>query len=102
MGNLQVITQSEFTKKSWKARPNYLFAAKDTTCPLGLGELSRAATAMPSHIVRFHNILTGFLFLSQAGLYLLSFVFSSSSVFFAQLISCASPKMSGFSFVQVM
>lgn len=47
MGNLQVITQSEFTKKSWKARPNYLFAAKDTTCPLGLGELSRAATAMP-------------------------------------------------------
>lgn len=51
MGNLQAITQPEFTKKSWKGYPNYLFAAKDATCPLGLGELSRAAGTMPIALV---------------------------------------------------
>ena len=47
MPNLKGVNKTEFTKKSWKNISNFLFAAKDPTCPLGLSELPKAMAAVP-------------------------------------------------------
>lgn len=47
MPNLKAVNKTEFTKKSWKNISNFLFAAKDSTCPLGLSELPKAMSAVP-------------------------------------------------------
>lgn len=52
MANLQAITKSEFTKKSWQRNPNLLFAARDAVCLLGISEMPRAMMSMPIAFVR--------------------------------------------------
>ena len=42
MASLQAITKPDFTEKSWRRSPNYLFTANDAVCPLIVQEMTRA------------------------------------------------------------
>ena len=47
MVSLQAITKPDFTEKSWRRSPNYLFTANDAVCPLIVQEITRAIMGMP-------------------------------------------------------
>lgn len=47
MANLQPVTKSGFTNKSWKRCSDYLHSSQDSVCPLGLTELPVAMMSMP-------------------------------------------------------
>jgi hypothetical protein len=47
MAKLRAINKSDFTEKSWRRSPNYLFTANDAVCPLTVQEMTRAIMGMP-------------------------------------------------------
>ena len=47
MVSLQAITKPDFTEKSWRLSPNYLFTANDAVCPLAVQEIPKAIMGMP-------------------------------------------------------
>ena len=47
MVSLQAITKPDFTEKSWRRSPNYLFTANDAVCPLTVHEIPKAIMGMP-------------------------------------------------------
>ena len=47
MVGLQAITKPDFTEKSWRRSPNYLFTANDAACPLTVQEMPKAIMGMP-------------------------------------------------------
>ena len=47
MVSLQAITKPDFTEKSWRRSPNYLFTANDAVCPLIVQEMPKAIMGMP-------------------------------------------------------
>lgn len=47
MVSLQAITKPDFTEKSWRRSPNYLFTANDAACPLTVQEMPKAIMGMP-------------------------------------------------------
>ena len=56
MANYMAISNPEFVKKSWQVSPNYLFASKDSICPLVTAELSDAMMRMPIAFIRSDGI----------------------------------------------
>ena len=47
MSNIVTITKADFTDKRWKKPDNYLFAVKDSICPLTLQEMFKAVLSLP-------------------------------------------------------
>jgi hypothetical protein len=52
VANLQAITKSQFTKKSWKRYADYFFSANESFCTLGASELPLAVMGMPLAFIR--------------------------------------------------
>jgi hypothetical protein len=47
VASLQAITKPDFTEKSWRRSPNYLFTANDAVCPLAVQEMPKAIKDKP-------------------------------------------------------